>query len=73
MAEVQAAAAAGQCLSVINGGVYDLSAWIGKHPGGAGAIKSLCGINGTAKFQAIHGGDPKPEKVLTGYYLGALK
>ena len=73
MTEVQAAAAAGQCLSVINGGVYDLSAWIGKHPGGAGAIKSLCGINGTAKFQAIHGGDPKPEKVLTGYYLGALK
>jgi len=73
MAEVQAAAAAGQCLTVINGGVYDLSAWIGKHPGGAGAIKSLCGINGTAKFQAMHGGATKPEAVLASYKVGIAK
>ncbi len=73
MAEVQAAAAAGKCLTVINGGVYDLTNFTNKHPGGAAAIKSLCGINGTAKFQAMHGGDPKPEKVLAGFYQGALK
>lgn len=73
MAEVQAQAAAGKCWTVINGGVYDLSAWISKHPGGSAAIKGLCGINGTAKFQAIHGGQAKPESVLKSYYLGALK
>lgn len=73
MAEVQAAAAAGKCWTVVNGGVYDLSAWISKHPGGSAAIKSLCGINGTAKFQATHGGQPKPENTLKSYYLGALK
>ncbi len=73
MAEVQTQAAAGKCWTVVNGGVYDLTAWISKHPGGSAAIKSLCGINGTAKFQAMHGGQPKPESTLKSYYLGALK
>lgn len=73
MAEVQAQAAAGKCWTVINGGVYNLTAWINQHPGGSAAIKSLCGINGTAKFQAIHGGQARPESVLKSYYLGALK
>ncbi len=73
MAEVQAQAAAGKCWTVVNGGVYDLTNFTSKHPGGSGAIKSLCGINGTAKFQAMHGGQPKPENTLKSYYLGALK
>lgn len=73
MAEVKAQVAAGKCWSVIGGKVYDLSDWINKHPGGAGAIKSLCGIDGTAKFQAVHGGQGKPEAVLAKYLLGALK
>lgn len=73
MDEVKAQAAAGKCWSAIGGKVYDLSDWINKHPGGAGAIKSLCGIDGTAKFQAVHGGQGKPEAVLAKYLLGALK
>lgn len=73
MADVQAKAAAGQCWSVISGKVYDLTSWITKHPGGQAAIKSLCGIDGTAKFQAMHGGQAKAEKALTSYFVGSLK
>lgn len=73
MAEVKAQVAAGQCWSVISGRVYDLSNWIEKHPGGAGAIKSLCGIDGTAKFTAMHGGDTKAESRLTTFQVGILK
>lgn len=73
LAEVQAQAAAGKCWTIISGKVYDLSAWISKHPGGESAIKSLCGINGTAKFMAMHGGAAKPEAVLANYYIGVAK
>lgn len=73
IAEVKAQAAAGNCWSAIGGQVYDLSAWINKHPGGSASIRSLCGIDGTAKFNAVHGGQAKPERVLAGFSLGALK
>ena len=73
MAEVQAQAAAGKCWTVVNGGVYDLTNFTTKHPGGSGAIKSLCGINGTAKFMAMHGGAAKPEAVLASYKVGIAK
>lgn len=73
MAEVQAAAAAGKCWTIISGKVYDLSSWITKHPGGEAAIRSLCGIDGTAKFTAMHGGAAKPEAVLASYQIGVAK
>ena len=73
LAEVQTQAAAGKCWTVINNGVYDLTSFVGKHRGGAAAINSLCGIDGTAKFQAMHGGQPKPENTLKSYFIGALK
>ena len=73
MAEVQAQAAAGKCWTVINAKVYDLSSWISKHPGGSAAIQSLCGINGTAKFTAMHGGATKQEAILATFLVGSLK
>lgn len=73
MAEVSAKAAAGQCWTVIRAKVYDLSSWIGKHPGGSAAIQSLCGIDGTAKFTAMHGGSAKQETMLATFLVGSLK
>ena len=72
MAKVKANASATSCWSVINGDVYNLTAWIGQHPGGSGAIKSLCGVDGSAAFAAQHQGQSKPESRLTGYLLGPL-
>ena len=72
MAQVKANKSAAKCWSVINGDVYDLTAWINAHPGGAGAITSLCGIDGTQDFIAMHRGQGRPISVLGNYLLGPL-
>lgn len=60
------------CWAIISGSVYDLTDWINKHPGGAGAIASLCGTDATASFDAQHGGQARPSSILEAYYLGPL-
>lgn len=62
----------GNCWSAINGQVYDLGAWIAKHPGGDRAILSICGKDGSAAFNGQHGGDRKPERILAGFDIGVL-
>jgi cytochrome b involved in lipid metabolism len=61
------------CWTVIRGKVYDLTIWIDKHPGGAGNILRICGKDGTDLFVKQHGGKKKPEKILGGFEIGALK
>ena len=73
MAEVQAAKTPEKCWSAINGKVYDLSAWINKHPGGDKNILKLCGLDGTAAFTGKHGGQAKPEATLAGFEIGIIK
>lgn len=72
MAQVSANKSATKCWSVINGDVYDLTKWVNAHPGGAGAILSLCGTDGTQDFLAMHRGDGRPISVLGTYLLGPL-
>jgi cytochrome b involved in lipid metabolism len=72
MERVKANGTSSSCWTVINGYVYDLTKWIGSHPGGSGAITSLCGTDGTSEFLAMHRGQNKPEARLAGYLLGPL-
>lgn len=72
MEKVKANASAASCWSVISGNVYDLTKWIGSHPGGSGAITSLCGTDGTSGFLAMHRNQSKPESRLAGFLLGPL-
>ena len=72
MAQVTANNSRAKCWTVISENVYDLTAWIGDHPGGAGAIVSLCGTDGTQGFLAMHRNQSKPESRLAGYLLGPL-
>lgn len=60
------------CWSAIDGNVYDLTRWIGSHPGGAAAITFLCGTDGSKAFAAQHYGQVKPVSRLAGYLLGPL-
>ena len=69
---VKANGTTSRCWAVISGNVYDLTKWIGSHPGGSGAIASLCGTDGTSEFLAMHRGQNKPEARLAGYLLGPL-
>jgi hypothetical protein len=70
--KVKANASAASCWTVIKGNVYDLTKWIGSHPGGESAITSLCGTDGSASFASQHEGKSKPESRLAGYLLGPL-
>jgi len=53
--------------------VYDLTQWVSRHPGGSGAIASLCGVDGTSGFKGKHGSSGRPNSILDSYYIGDLK
>ena len=72
MADVKKANTRAKCWSAIDGNVYDLTAWISSHPGGAGAITFLCGIDGSNAFKAQHEGQSRPTNRLSQYLLGPL-
>lgn len=61
------------CWTTVSGSVYDVTAWISQHPGGAEAIISLCGRDGTAAFTEQHGGERRPANELAGFKIGTLK
>lgn len=57
-------------------GVYNLTSWVGKHPGGPEVIKGLCGTDATSKFLGKHGEDGaqgEPEQRLAAFKVGTLK
>jgi len=60
------------CWTTIAGKVYDLSAWVGQHPGGPEAILSICGIDATKNFMAQHGGQVRPQNELAKFLIGDL-
>jgi cytochrome b involved in lipid metabolism len=60
------------CYSAINGSVYDLTSFVSHHPGGAAAIKSLCGVDGTAAYNGQHGGSRRPANELASLKIGVL-
>jgi cytochrome b involved in lipid metabolism len=60
------------CWSVVDGSVYDLTAWIEKHPGGSSRIIGMCGRDATASFNGQHGGEGGPASFLAEYRLGQL-
>jgi hypothetical protein len=72
MADVKKANTRAKCWSAIDGNVYDLTAWISAHPGGASAITFLCGIDGSNAFKAQHENQARPAMNLTKYLLGPL-
>lgn len=61
------------CWTIIDGNVYDLTMWIGQHPGGEKAILSICGKDGTAVFSGKHGMNGKQATILAGFKIGTLK
>ena len=73
MAQVKANNSAKSCWAVVDDYVYDLTKWINSHPGGAGAIVSLCGTDATASFKAQHQNQSKPAVRLDSYKLGPLQ
>jgi cytochrome b involved in lipid metabolism len=71
-AEVQKHSSATDCWSVIKGEVYDLTAYVKDHPGGASLIKAICGKDGSTSFASQHAGAAKPKNILAAFALGPL-
>ncbi len=72
-AQVKANNSASNCWSIIDGNVYNLTAWIDRHPGGDDKILSLCGKDGSSAFKSKHSGSPGPVGQLDSYKIGKLK
>ena len=72
MAQVAAHNSQSSCWTAINGSVYDLTQFVGQHPGGSGAIVSICGTDGTDAFNGKHGGQARPAQELAGLKIGTL-
>jgi cytochrome b involved in lipid metabolism len=60
------------CRTTINGTVYDVTAFFGKHPGGDKNLFRVCGIDATEVFNKKHGNDPKANNILAGFEIGTL-
>jgi hypothetical protein len=72
MSQVAANNSVKSCWAVIEGSVYNLTAWINSHPGGSSAILSLCGTEATSSFKGKHANQSRPNAQLSGYLLGVL-
>ena len=60
------------CWAVVSNNVYNLTAYITAHPGGAANITNLCGTDATAAFTNEHGQSSKPNTALKSFVIGAL-
>ena len=72
MDDVAAHDSEASCWAAIDGNVYDLTEWIGQHPGGSQRILPLCGTDATAAFQDQHDSDDRPQEQLAQFRIGDL-
>jgi uncharacterized membrane protein/predicted heme/steroid binding protein len=61
------------CWVAVDGSVYDLNRWVGRHPGGPEAILGICGSDATSAFHAQHGQQRRPAAELATFRIGALR
>ena len=73
LAQVATHSGSASCWTTITGNVYDLTTWIGQHPGGEGAILSICGKDGTTAFMGQHGDNSRANATLATFKIGILK
>ncbi len=73
LAEIASHKDAKSCYAAIGGSVYDLTPWIGAHPGGAENILLLCGRDGTKEFIEQHGESDKAVSRLASFKIGTLE
>jgi hypothetical protein len=73
LVEVAKHKTATDCWTAVAGGVYNLTPFVSKHPGGVANITQVCGIDGTATFTQMHGSNQNAQKALASLKIGELK
>jgi cytochrome b involved in lipid metabolism len=64
---------AANCWSIVGNNVYNLTGWVGKHPGGKGVIVKMCGKNGTGLFNSRHRSSRSAKAALSRYKIGTVR
>jgi len=75
MEEVARHMTASDCWMIVSGKVYNVSDYATSHPGGAEAITSFCGKDGTVAFSTKGGKGSHSEsaqKILASFYVGNI-
>lgn len=73
MAQVATHNTAADCWTVISGQVYNVTALVKTHTGGAGTITPNCGKDGTANYNGQHGGKANILTIMnSNYQIGVL-
>ena len=70
LAQVQEHNTLEDCWTIVGDGVYDLTSFANRHPGGMREIERLCGTDGTDRFTGKHGGQAQPESELSALRVG---
>jgi cytochrome b involved in lipid metabolism len=73
LAQVASNSTRASCWTVVDGIVYNITAYINSHPGGANSIAKICGIDGSTMFNNEHGAVSPQKNILTNYRIGTLK
>ena len=60
------------CWSIVGKGVYNLTSYVNRHPGGSAMITAICGRNGTSAFNSQHSGDGNATATLATFKVGRL-
>mmetsp|Transcript_61983 Transcript_61983/g.202173 ORF Transcript_61983/g.202173 Transcript_61983/m.202173 type:complete len:108 (+) Transcript_61983:80-403(+) len=60
------------CWIAIHGDVYDVSSFVGEHPGGKHLLMDVAGYDGTAAFQTIHQKEIIDQKLPPGSKKGTI-
>ncbi len=72
MGDVAAHNTAQDCWVAVDDGVYDVTSWISRHPGGPDKITGLCGTDATDAFRTQHDSQEKPNQQLASFRIGTL-
>lgn len=71
-ADVAKHASAADCWTIVSGAVYNLTNWIKQHPGGAGPIEGMCGVDATTAYLGQHQGQRSPTAALSQFKIGTI-
>jgi cytochrome b involved in lipid metabolism len=78
VADVSSHSTYDNCWLIINNGVYDVTTFLGQHPGGASTITPYCGKEATNAFNtkdqgAGNGHSSQATNMLADYIVGTIK
>ena len=65
-------ASAADCWTIVGRGVYNLTGYVTRHPGGRSEIVRVCGRNGSSAFLGEHSGDADARRALAPFRIGTL-